>query len=74
MVPHQHTIFSGPNIASWEPCSRFSCIDCSIVCATGLGFSRWATEAMLVEEFKRYDYYMQPRIHLIMAEVSSSAT
>ncbi len=36
----------------------------------GLGFSRWATEAMLVEEFKRYDYYMQPRIHLIMSEVT----
>lgn len=37
--------------------------------SAALGFSRWATEAMLVEEFKRYDYYMQPRIHLIMAEV-----
>ena len=36
----------------------------------GLGFSRWATEAMLIEEFKRYDYYMQPRIHLIMSEVA----
>jgi len=36
----------------------------------GLSYARWSTEAISAREFSQYDYYMQPRIHTIMSQVS----
>ena len=35
----------------------------------GLAFSRWTTEATVMQEFKQYGHYMQPRIHKMVQEV-----
>ena len=39
----------------------------------GLSYARWSTEAISAREFSQYDFYMQPRIHTIMSQVSSAA-
>lgn len=37
--------------------------------AAGTAFSRWSTEATVMQEFKQYGHYMQPRIHKMIQEV-----
>ena len=39
------------------------------VYAAGTAFSRWTTEATVMQEFKQYGHYMQPRIHKMVQEV-----
>jgi len=41
------------------------------LCHVGLSYARWSTEAISAREFSQYDYYMQPRIHTIMSQVSA---
>ncbi len=38
--------------------------------AAGTAFSRWSTEATVMQEFKQYGHYMQPRIHKMIQEVT----
>ena len=40
----------------------------------GLAFSRWTTEATVMQEFKQYGHYMQPRIHKMVQEVPIALT
>ncbi len=42
------------------------------VSAAGTAFSRWTTEATVMQEFKQYGHYMQPRIHKMIQEVRAS--
>ena len=41
----------------------------AVLLSAGLAFSRWTTEATVMQEFKQYGHYMQPRIHKMVQEV-----